>query len=73
MAVPLSPDRLRNALFAANMDYQALLAALLVVFILAAASVIICYSPLRLENDWSGQPAKWLRVAGLVRPSEHKY
>jgi hypothetical protein len=70
MAGPPSPTRLRNAPFVANMDHQALLAALLVGFILAAAFVTLCYSPLPLKNDWSGQPAKWLRLAGTVRPSE---
>ena len=67
-----SQNRLRNAPFAANMDYQALLAALLVGFILAAAFVTLRYSPLPLKNDWSGQPAKWLRLAGTVRPSDCK-
>jgi hypothetical protein len=72
MAGPPSPTRLRNAPFAANMDYQALLAALLVGFILAAAFVTLCYSPLPLKDDWSGQPVKWLRLAGTVRPSDCK-
>jgi hypothetical protein len=75
MAGPLAPDRLRNALFATNMDYQALLAALLVVLILAVAFLTFCYTTLRPENsktNWSGQLAKWLRVVGMVRPSECK-
>jgi len=55
-----------------NMDYQALLAALLVVFTLTAALAMLCYTPLPLKNDWEGQPAKWLRVVGLVRASENK-
>jgi hypothetical protein len=58
MVGPLSPNSLRNTLFAANMDYQVLLAVLLVVFILAAAFLTSCYTP--------------LRVAGMVHPSEWK-
>ena len=54
------------------MVYQELLAALLVGFVLAAAFVTLRYSPLPLKNDWSGQPAKWLRLTGTVRPSECK-
>lgn len=57
----------------ANMDYQALLAGLLVVFILAAVFLIFCYTPLPLKTskpNYSVQLAKWLRVAGAVRPSD---
>jgi hypothetical protein len=54
------------------MDYQMLLAFLLVVFIFAAASITLCYSPLHLENDWPRQPAKWLRMMGMVRLSKSK-
>ena len=57
----------------ANMDYQALLAGLLVVFVLAAAFLIFCYTPLpskTSKSNYSVQLAKWLRVAGVVRPSD---
>jgi hypothetical protein len=68
-----SPNRLRNATSTANMDYQALLAALLVVLILAAAFLTFCYTPPR-SPSWQTtrltQLAKWLRVAGMVRPSQ---
>jgi hypothetical protein len=75
MVGPLSPNSLRNTLFAANMDYQVLLAVLLVVFILAAAFLTSCYTPLPLktsQTNWPVQVAKWLRVAGMVHPSEWK-
>ena len=70
---PPPPDRLRNAPFPANMDYQALLAGLLVVFILAAVFLILSYTPhppKTSKSNYSVQFAKWLRLAGAVRPSE---
>ena len=73
MTGPLPPDRVRNAPFPANMDYQVLLAALLVVLILAATFLIFCYTPLpskTSKSDYSVQLAKWLCVAGVVRPSD---
>ncbi|GAB7336539.1 hypothetical protein MBLNU13_g09813t2 [Cladosporium sp. NU13] len=51
------------------MDYQTLLAGLLVVFILAAIFLIFCYTPLPSKTSkisHSVQLAKWLRVAGAV-------
>jgi hypothetical protein len=62
-----------QASFAGNIDYQALFAALLMVLILTAAFLIFCYTPLPLETSktsHSVQLAKWLRVAGMVRPSK---
>lgn len=54
------------------MDYQALLAALLVAFVLAAAFATLCYTPLPLKNDWAGQLAKWLRMVAIVGASGYK-
>jgi hypothetical protein len=48
------------------MDYQALLASLLMVFTLAAAFSTFCYTPLPMKNDWAVRLAKWLRVVGMV-------
>lgn len=58
------------------MDYQVPLAALLVVFIPAEGFLILYYTP-PPSNDSKINPlvvqlAKWLRVAGMVRPPERK-
>jgi hypothetical protein len=57
------------------MDYQALLAGLLVVFIFPAVFLNFCYTPLPSKTSKTNRSvrlAKWLRVAGAVRPSERK-